>query len=126
MRIGKKLVAATALISAIASGTMLTATPASADVGIRLSTGHGVGVYGYYYDIDNNHKVAADLVPWQHDGLDADCFSWGQDLGYGSIWYHTVAEYHNDAGWSQHIFGWTYAPFVDGGAAMARLPYCHY
>lgn len=119
------IVAGAALTSAAVATVAPTA--AFADVGIRLSTSHAVGVYGYYKNIDNNHKVAQDLYPWMHDGIDADCYSrLGANLGYGTTWYHTVREYHNDAGWTEYVYGWTYAPYVDNSAAVSKLPDCHY
>ncbi|MEU1403514.1 hypothetical protein ABZ471_14315 [Streptomyces sp. NPDC005728] len=127
MYIGKRLAATTALIGAIATAGVLTATPASADVGIRLSTSHNVGVYADYRVITNNDKVAKDLSPAMHDGIDADCYSrLGKDLGFGTVWYHTIAEYHNDLGFSQYVYGWTYAPYVDNSAAVGSLPDCRY
>ncbi|MFJ8433934.1 hypothetical protein ACIQ9P_21800 [Kitasatospora sp. NPDC094019] len=137
MFIGKKLTATLALLGAMAAGGVVAAAPAGAapsavtsqagltSVGIRLSTGHGVGVYGYYNV--GSAKVAADLSPASHDGIDVDCWSdWGQDIGSGSLWYHTYREYHNDAGWQQSVYGWTYAAYVDYGAAKSRLPFCGY
>lgn len=127
MHMGKKLAATTALLGAIATVGVLAATPASADVGIRLSTSHNVGVYADYNVIDNNDKVAKDLSPAQHDGIDVDCYSrLGKDLGLGRTWYHTIAEYHNDLGFSEYIYGWTYAPYVDNSAAVNGLPDCRY
>ncbi|WP_330335422.1 hypothetical protein OHS33_37695 (plasmid) [Streptomyces sp. NBC_00536] len=138
MYIGKKLAATTALIGALTMGAVAAAPAGAApqtansparvmDVGIRLSTNNNVGVYGWYFNIDNAHKVAYDLSPRSHDGIDVDCYSeLGANLGYGTLWYHTYAEYHNDAGWSQHVYGWTYAPYVDNGAAKGSLRNCGY
>ncbi|WP_328327462.1 MULTISPECIES: hypothetical protein [unclassified Streptomyces] len=86
-----------------------------------------MGVYGDYGVINNNDKVAKDLDPTKHDGIDVDCYSTrGKDLGFGTIWYHTIAEYHNDLGFSEHVYGWTYAPYVDNSAAKGSLPDCNY
>ncbi|WP_405008408.1 hypothetical protein OHV13_33710 [Kitasatospora purpeofusca] len=137
MFIGKKLTATLALLGAMATGGVVAAAPAGAapraatsqttlaSVGIRLNTSHGVGVYGYY-DI-SSAKVAADLFPSSHDGIDVDCWSErGQDLGSGKLWYHTYREYHNDAGWTQSVYGWTYAAYVDYGRAKNSIDDCHY
>ncbi|MER7148902.1 hypothetical protein [Streptomyces xanthochromogenes] len=106
----------------------MTAAPASADVGIRLSNSlHNVGVYGYYNA--GSTKVADDLIYAQNDGLDADCWSTdpkAQDLGNGNLWYHTIAEYHNTAGYAQYKYGWTYAYYVDRGAHKSNIPNCGY
>ncbi|MFI5825387.1 hypothetical protein ACIA8I_41005 [Streptomyces rishiriensis] len=118
--------------AALTAGTAVAVTPAAAsssDMGIRLSTSHNVGVYGYYKNISNGSKVAADLSPSKGDGIETDCWSdQGQDLGYGPIWYHTISEYYNSIGVPQHTYAWTYAPYVDNDNARDHLglQYCNY
>lgn len=82
---GRKPTATLALLGAMATGGAVAAAPAGAapraatsrttlaSVGIRLSTTHGVGVYGYYNV--SSAKVASDLFPSSHDGIDVDCWS---------------------------------------------------
>lgn len=121
------IVAAAALTAGAA--VAVTPTAAFADEGIRLSTGHGVGVYGWYFNIDNAHKVAPDLWQKYNGGIDADCWSnLGANLGSGPYWYHTIAEYYNNAGQTVRKTAWTYAPYVDNNAAInnGSLPYCNY
>lgn len=123
------LAAAALTAGAAVAITPTTASASSTDQGIPLSTNHTVGVYGYYFNIDNAHKVAADLVPANHDGIETDCWSdRGADLGYGPYWYHTISEYYNSAGKASHVYSWTYAPYVDNDYAKDHggLQYCNY
>lgn len=126
-RTGKKLAATVALLGALGTAGVLTAAPASADVGIGLSNPqHNVGVYGYYNV--GSTKVAKDLLYAEHDGIDADCWSLrGQDVVPGNhLWYHTIAEYHNTQRYTQSAYGWTYAYYVDYGRAKSYIPDCGY
>ncbi|WP_031066305.1 hypothetical protein [Streptomyces sp. NRRL WC-3742] len=121
--------AATLTAGAAVAITPTTASASTTDMGIRLSTTHNVGVYGYYKNISNASKVAPDLSPYNNDGIETDCWSnQGQDLGYGPYWYHTISEYYNSAGQTLHVYSWTYAPYVDNGNAMNHLglQYCNY
>ncbi|GAA5072487.1 hypothetical protein [Streptomyces similanensis] len=139
MYIGKKLAATTALLGAVATAGVLTATPASAaitDMGIHLSTGHNVGLYNDYKKINNADKATPnDLIystnPNLTDGIETDCWSdRGASLNnMDPYWYHTKTEYYNHlVGTSPvHIYAWTYAPYVDGEAGIrAGLQKCNY
>lgn len=137
MYIGKKLAATAALLGAVATAGVLTATPASAaitDMGIHLSTGHNVGLYNDYNKIDNADKATQqDLIYNSNasltDGLETDCWSdRGASLNnMDPYWYHTKTEYYNHLGYSTHIYAWTYAPYVDGEASIrAGLQKCGY
>lgn len=119
--------------AALTAGTAVAATPSSAfasssDMGIRLSTGHNVGVYGSDTTINNGTKVANDLIYANGDGIETDCYTTqGADLGYGKIYYHTISEYYNSIGVTEHVYAWTYAPYVDGDyAANHGLQNCNY
>ena len=138
MHIGRKLAATAALIGAAVLGGVAAAAPAGAapqDAGIHLVTGHDVGVYGYYKNISDATKVAPNLLynanPAITDGIDADCYSYkGQSVGSSTDtnWYHTKYEYYNHSGQKLQVYAWTYAPYVDGDAAIHQglLPFCNY
>jgi hypothetical protein len=128
-----------ALIGAMTMSCVVAATPAdasSSDMGVHLIAGHNIGVYADYNKIDDNDKVAPNLIYNANqnltDGIEVDCYSDnGADLdgghGWGPFWYHTDTEYYNHLGQTMHKYGWTYAPWVDGQAAMeAGLRYCQY
>ncbi|GAA2522790.1 hypothetical protein [Streptomyces longisporus] len=125
--------------AALTAGTAVAVTPSTAfasssDQGIRLSTGHNVGVYGSDTNINNGTKVAADLIYANHDGIETDCYTvLGADLlGTGSrdakIWYHTISEYYNTLGQTEHVYAWTYGAYVDGDYAADHggLQNCNY
>ncbi|MGW3097839.1 hypothetical protein ACWDCC_30890 [Streptomyces sp. NPDC001102] len=136
MRIGEKLAATAALVGTVVTGGLLAAAPANAaitDMGIHLTTGHNVGLYNDYNVIDNADKATQqDLIynanPNVTDGIEVDCWSdKGKMLDQGNRWYHTKTEYYNHLGYSLHIYAWTYAPYVDGEAAIrAGLQKCGY
>lgn len=63
---------------------------------------------------------------WSGDQLLADCWSTGQNLGPGNIWYRTIDEcYVHLGGLELTVTGWTYAPYVDArAAANGSIPHC--
>ncbi|MFG2961176.1 hypothetical protein ACGF5O_46570 [Streptomyces sp. NPDC048291] len=112
-------IAAVAALSA--GGLVLAAGSASASSWLTVQTGAAV--------FKSTNLAAGTVgVPdlWGGDLLLTDCWSTGQDLGRGNIWYHTIDERYNHLnGLELTVTGWTYAPYVDNSAAAnGSIPHC--
>ncbi|MET9125954.1 hypothetical protein [Streptomyces sp. NPDC004528] len=107
--------ASVAAVAALGAGGLVMATAASASASSLITVQVGAAVF-------NSTNLASGTVGvpdlWSGDLLLTDCWTTGQDLGRGNIWYHTVDErYVHLNGLELTVTGWTYAPYVDGSAA---------
>ncbi|MFJ4926003.1 hypothetical protein [Streptomyces sp. NPDC088736] len=107
--------ASVAAVAALSAGGLVMATAASASASSLITVRVGAAVFNST-DLASGTVGVPDL--WSGDLLLTDCWSTGQDLGRGNIWYHTIDErYVHLNGLELTVTGWTYAPYVDGSAA---------
>ncbi|NEA69033.1 hypothetical protein [Streptomyces sp. SID12488] len=107
--------ASIAAVAALSAGGLILATAGSASATSLLTVQVGAAVFK-----STNLASGTVGVPdlWSGDLLLADCWTTGQNLGRGNIWYHTIDERYNHLGGLElTVTGWTYAPYVDGSAA---------
>ncbi|HEY8978278.1 MAG TPA: hypothetical protein VIU15_01700 [Streptomyces sp.] len=106
-----------AAVAALSAGGLVLATAESASASSLITVQIGAAVF-------NSTNLASGTVGvpdlWSGDLLLTDCWSTGQNLGRGNIWYHTIDERYNHLGGLElFVTGWTYAPYVDNSAAAA-------
>ncbi|MFJ6719697.1 MULTISPECIES: hypothetical protein [unclassified Streptomyces] len=102
-------------VAALTVGALATGiTTASATSGwTRLSTSHGVGVYGNHTSTAG--KVTSDL--FNGDYIDILCWKRGENIAnQGNVWYYIDNEWHA-SGWYGNSAGWVYAPYADDSNA---------
>lgn len=117
------MIAVTAALSA--GGLMLgTAASASASALIPLTTANGAALF-------NGTTIASGTVGvpdlWPGDTILATCWSRGDNLGGGNVWYRTVDErYAHLNGLELTATGWTYGAYVDTNTAFhnGSIPQC--
>ncbi|MFJ8009991.1 hypothetical protein [Streptomyces fagopyri] len=115
--------ASIATVAALSAAGLVTAMAGSASASSLITVQVGAAVF-------NNTNLASGTVGvpdlWSGDLLLADCWSTGQNLGRGNIWYHTIDErYLHLNGLELTVTGWTYGPYVDGSAAAnGSIPHC--
>jgi len=119
-------IATTGMVAATAIAFSATSASASL-VPITLSTAHAVGIYKLAESWSS--KVAPDLKPYVGASVDADCYTYGENIaGQGSVWYH-IWSYRTHSGDSDHdTWAYEYGKYVDNYNAMnwGWLPYCGY
>ncbi|MFJ3899907.1 hypothetical protein [Streptomyces sp. NPDC090083] len=115
--------ASIAAVAALSAGGLVLAAAGSASATSWLTVQTGAAVFK-----STNLAAGTVGVPdlWGGDTLLTDCWSTGQDLGRGNIWYHTLDERYNHLnGLELTVTGWTYAPYVDNSAAAnGSIPHC--
>ncbi|MFE5140603.1 hypothetical protein ACFRDV_23455 [Streptomyces fagopyri] len=115
--------ASMAAVAALSAGGLVLAAAGIASASSLLTVQTGAAVF-------KNTNLAAGTVGvpdlWGGDQLLTDCWSTGQNLGRGNIWYHTIDErYTHLGGIELTVTGWTYAPYVDNSAAAnGSIPHC--
>ncbi|GAQ59391.1 hypothetical protein [Streptomyces acidiscabies] len=115
--------ASMAAVAALSAGGLVLATAGSASASSLLTVQVGAAVF-----VSTNLASGTVGVPdlWSGDQLLTNCWSTGQNLGRGNIWYHTLDErYAHLGGLELTVTGWTYAPYVDNSAAAnGSIPHC--
>ncbi|THA48337.1 hypothetical protein [Streptomyces sp. A1136] len=106
-------IASVAAVAAVAAGALGMSTGnASAAAWDWLSTSNGVGVYSQPHTW--SAKVGApDLFRADGDGVYAYCWTTGDNVGNGNVWYGVSREYYGGSGWAPYYSGYVYGGNTD-------------
>ncbi|MER7468324.1 hypothetical protein [Streptomyces sp. NPDC097981] len=121
-KLGRRGAMAATVAVLTAGGLGLGAAGASASQWTWLSTSHGVGVYSG--PGAGSGKVGAPDL-FRGDAVHTLCWTRGDNLGNGNVWYKVDMEYYRSSGWMPGYQGWTYGGYVDSNAEFHNgLPEC--
>ena len=107
--------AAIASVAALGVGGLVLGIGGAASASARITVGASSPVF-------NGTSVASGQtgipVLQPGDTLIATCWTRGQNLGSGNVWYRTVEEFYTKTGQELNVNGWTYGGSVDSNEAF--------
>lgn len=112
-----------AVIGALSAGGLILGIGTAAAAAAQINVNSPSGVYNTT-NTSGGKVGVPDLFPG--DSIIANCWTRGQDLGHGNVWYHTEVERYASTGQELFVTGWTYGGFIDSNQAfhVGAVPAC--
>ncbi|WP_377266801.1 hypothetical protein [Peterkaempfera sp. SMS 1(5)a] len=132
-RIGRRIAMLASTAALVLGGVGLSAGSASAaDSLVWLTTDHGVGLYIQPNVTGGKDLRGPDLFKANYDAVLVHCWTVGQYLDNGDVWYKVTHEWYGSGGIDgtsgddEWYVDYVYGAYVDGNAAFhsGTIPRC--